>query len=78
MKKNISINNAKKILLESSFINRSLIAEKMYPSIKASSANAKLYNKLKEVNGFRLTKDEQDRLIDILTAELKIIAAYIL
>lgn len=56
-------------ILRSELINRSFIAELMYPDIKPCSANGKFSNKLHRNGRFRFTADEEKLAIKIVSRE---------
>jgi hypothetical protein len=66
--KELSFDQIEKIL-RSELINRSFIAEMMYPNIKSSSASGKLSNKLNRNGRFKFTAEEEKRAIRIVSRE---------
>ena len=68
-KREFTLSQVEKIA-KSQLINRSFIAELMYPDIKASSANGKFTNKLHQNGRFKFTQEEQQRAIRIVSREI--------
>ncbi len=64
-KTELTFEDVEKLLKQKTY-NKSDIARKMYPTILASSAAAKLKNKLDQKNGFRFTDQEKKRLIKVM------------